>query len=318
MTDNEFILFDRITKIQSVIRQYGEENFYISFSGGKDSTVLSWLVDEALPGNKIPRVYADTGIELKMIRDFVMNKAKTDDRFHIIKPSKPIIPTLREVGYPFKSKVHASKLASYQNHISTDGKISKAVQGYARGEYKRHDANCPKILTYQFNPEYALKVSAKCCIEMKEKPLERWSKEQRKPFGMIGIRGSEGGRREHAQCLAFHGDKLWHFQPLVIVSDEWEEWLIEEKGIEICDIYRPPYNFRRTGCKGCPFNQHLQRELDTLEKYFPNERKQCEIIWKPVYQEYRRLGYRLNKGEQGAQEEFRDEDFEEGENHATD
>ena len=33
-----------------------------------------------------------------------------------------------------------------------------------------------------------------------------------------------------------------------------------------------------------------------LEKFFPSERKQCEMIWKPVYDEYRRINYRL-KGE---------------------
>lgn len=31
---NEFLLQDRIQKIQQIIRKYGEENFYISFSGG--------------------------------------------------------------------------------------------------------------------------------------------------------------------------------------------------------------------------------------------------------------------------------------------
>lgn len=50
----EMLLFDRVTKIQSVMRQHGEENFHLSFSGGKDSTVLHYLVDEALPNNKIP------------------------------------------------------------------------------------------------------------------------------------------------------------------------------------------------------------------------------------------------------------------------
>lgn len=73
-------------------------------------------------------------------------------------------------------------------------------------------------------------------------------------------------------------------------------WLINEYNIEICNIYNPPYNFTRTSCKGCPFARNLQKELDTLEKYFPAERKQCEYIWKPVYNEYRRIGYRLNKG----------------------
>ena len=32
MTENEFILNDRITKIKSVIDKYGENNFYIGFS----------------------------------------------------------------------------------------------------------------------------------------------------------------------------------------------------------------------------------------------------------------------------------------------
>lgn len=29
-----------------------------------------------------------------------------------------------------------------------------------------------------------------------------------------------------------------------------------------------------------------------------NERKACEVIWKPVYEEYRRIDYRLTKSEQ--------------------
>ena len=90
MTDNELLLQDRVDKIKQVIDDYGEENFYISFSGGKDSTVLSWLIDHAVPNNSIPRVYADTGIELNIIRDFVQNLAKNDDRVVMIKPATPI------------------------------------------------------------------------------------------------------------------------------------------------------------------------------------------------------------------------------------
>ena len=71
MTENEFILEDRLAKIRSTIEKYGEENFYLSFSGGKDSTVLSALLDMSCPGNKIPRVYANTGIEYWLILEFV-------------------------------------------------------------------------------------------------------------------------------------------------------------------------------------------------------------------------------------------------------
>ena len=40
---------------------------------------------------------------------------------------------------------------------------------------------------------------------------------------------------------------------------------------------------------------NLQEQLDIMDTYLPNEKKQCEILWKPVYDEYRRLGYRLRK-----------------------
>ena len=112
--DNEFLLEDRLEKIRSTINKYGEDNFYISFSGGKDSTVLSALVDMALPGNKIPRVYADTGIELNMVRNFVFEMQKTDDRVVIIKPSVPIKQMLEKEGYPFKSKEHSERVYYYQ------------------------------------------------------------------------------------------------------------------------------------------------------------------------------------------------------------
>ena len=288
MITNEFILMDRVQKIKQIINQYGEENFYLSFSGGKDSTVLSALVDLALPNNQIPRVFADTGIDLNIVRDFVFDMAKSDDRFVIIKPSVPIKQMLEKDGYPFKSKKHAKKLGTYQRNGWT-----KTTQNYLYPSDECKTFACPKILRYQFSEDFKLKVDYKCCVNLKENPLREWAKENHKPIAIVGIMKSEGGSRLKGKCLAFNNKKLKAFQPLIPVTKEWENWFISEYNIQICDIYYPPYNFDRTGCKGCPFNIYLQKELDVLEKYFPNEKKQCEIIWKPVYDEYRRLGYRL-------------------------
>lgn len=84
MTEEEFLLKDRIAKIKSINEQYNLlENSYISFSGGKDSTVLSYLIDEALPGNKIPRVFINTGIEYNLILKFVKEKQLADERIYI-------------------------------------------------------------------------------------------------------------------------------------------------------------------------------------------------------------------------------------------
>ena len=303
MTENEFLLEDRKAKIQSVMRQYGEENFYISFSGGKDSTVLHHLVDEALPGNKIPRVYSNTGIEYNEVVKFVRGLAEEDSRIQIIEPRVPIRKMLEEEGYPFKSKFHSAKVERYQKH----GLDRKSVRIYLgmeptkNGVYLTGDNSCPKILKYQFEEGTSFKISNKCCDRLKKDLLHEWQRENKKTYGILGIMPDEGGQRASAKCLAFSDGKLKNFQPLVPLTKAWEDWYIKKRGFRLCKLYYPPYNFERTGCKGCPYNIHIQRELDTLDKFFPNERKQCERIWKPVYEEYRRIGYRLRPLEFGRQ-----------------
>lgn len=109
------------------------------------------------------------------------------------------------------------------------------------------------------------------------------------------MRSEEGGNRSHLGCLT---EKNTKFHPLIKVNEAWEDWFIEKYDIKLCSLYYEPYNFKRTGCKGCPFSLDLEEQLKIMEVYLPEERKQCEIIWKPVYEEYRRLNYRLSKMEQ--------------------
>ena len=296
---NEFLLQDRLQKIRQIIRKYGEENFYVSFSGGKDSTVLSALLDMALPDNKIPRVYANTGIEYRLILDFVEREREKPHNWElvILKPEIPIKPMLEKEGYPFKSKIHSHCVNLYQ--IGSDNKM---VLGYTGKRPETwHTRTCPKILEYQFTSENRLRISDKCCENLKEKPLINYAKENGKSISIIGTMREEGGRRTNISCLTFSGKSLRKFQPLAPITKEWEEWFITTYKVELCDLYKPPYKFSRTGCKGCPFALNLKEELDTLERFFPAERKQCEIIWKPVYDEYRRLGYRLRKPDEGRQ-----------------
>jgi len=262
--DNEFLLTDRLTKIKSVINEYGEENFYISFSGGKDSTVLSALIDMDIPDNKIPRVYANTGIELNMIRDFVLDLAKSDSRIEVLKPSKPIKQVLESDGYPFKSKVFSIYVNRYRRLGNT-----KSIQVYTgRHPKKWHAKNsCPKSLLYLFSEDYkpTIPISAKCCDRLKKEPLHNYEKLHNRPYRIIGVMQAEGGGRQNAQCLAFTNGKLKAFQPLAPVTKDWEEWFIQAYNIRICDIYKPPYNFDRTGCKGCPFYSYGQNTKNTTD-----------------------------------------------------
>ena len=82
--DYETILFDRLEIIKLTNKQYDLEKYgYVSFSGGGDSTMLHYLVDLALPNNKIPRVFINTGIEYNDIVEYVKEMQKQDDRIII-------------------------------------------------------------------------------------------------------------------------------------------------------------------------------------------------------------------------------------------
>ena len=290
--DNELILFDRLEVIKQTIEKYGEENFYLAFSGGKDSTIVHYLLDMALPNNKIPRVFSNTGIEYNLVVKFVREREREDKRFVIVSPKSNIKTTLEKVGYPFKSKDHSNMVHEWQR----GNRHTTSMKKYLSEEKSRF--TCPKILRYQFTDDFKLKVSNKCCNEMKKKPSLEWQRLNKRPIVITGMMRDEGGARNHIDCIVTKKDKVVKFHPLSKVNAEWENWFIKQYNVKLCELYYEPYNFKRTGCKGCPFNPTLEEQMTILDKYFPNERKQCEFIWKPVYEEYRRIGYRLNPEEQ--------------------
>lgn len=291
--DYELTLFDRINMIKDTLNKYGEDNFYISFSGGKDSTILHYLIDLALPNNHIPRVFINTGIEYIDIVKFVNELASSDNRFVIIKANKPIKTILETYGYPFKSKQHSHNVEIYQNNKGiTTTNINYLGMGH------KTKFLCPKILEYQFSENFKIKISDQCCYKLKKEPIKKWMKENNKTITITGMRKEEGGNRNNLTCAIFNGKDLVKFHPLVPVDNAWEEEFIKRNNIKLCRLYYAPFNFKRTGCKGCPFSLDLQEQLSIMKKYLPNERKQCEFIWKPVYEEYRKLNYRLKNVEQ--------------------
>lgn len=293
MTEYEFILEDRITKIKSINEQYDLLNkAYISFSGGKDSTVIHYLLDKAIPDNNIPRVFFNTGIEYRAILEFVKEQAEKDKRFVIVNSGINIPAMLEEVGYPFKSKEHSQKVSYYQH-----SGLGKTVLNYL-GEGTKKDFLCPEKLKYNFTPEFNIKVSDKCCRKLKKEVAETWGGQNNRPITITGIRQGEKGLRQSMQgCTVFYDDDckdLKKFHPLFPCTDTFINEFTERENIKLCKLYYPPYNFKRTGCKGCPFSTDLQEQLEIMAMFLPAEKKQCEKIWGKVYSEYRRIGYRLN------------------------
>lgn len=85
------------TRIMEWYMKHGGQVF-VSFSGGKDSTVLLDLARRVYPD--IPAVYVDTGLEYPELRDFV----KTKDNVNWLRPKYPFSQIIEKYGYPVISK----------------------------------------------------------------------------------------------------------------------------------------------------------------------------------------------------------------------
>ena len=85
-------------RIREWVSHWGQEGVYVSFSGGKDSTVLLHLVREMYPD--VPGVFVDTGLEYPEIRQFV----RTFDNIIWLKPKMNFRQVIEKYGYPFISK----------------------------------------------------------------------------------------------------------------------------------------------------------------------------------------------------------------------
>lgn len=131
----------KIMKTQQRIREwvnyYGVNGVYVSFSGGKDSTVLLHLVRQLYPS--IKAVFSDTGLEFPEIRDFV----KTVDNVDWVKPEKTFKQIILGKGYPLFSKEIAETIWFARKIVGGGG------QPYCTETNLRERDNSQTLGTYQ-------------------------------------------------------------------------------------------------------------------------------------------------------------------------
>lgn len=156
----------------------------------------------------------------------------------------------------------------------------------------------PDSLRFQFTPQYAEthNWSDMCCKEFKHGVLAEWERNNGYKYTFTGMRREEGGNRSNLNCIT-KGSHSIHLNILAPVTDEWEQMFIKKYNVELCELYLPPFNFKRTGCMFCPFSRDLQEQLDTIKMYDYKLYKQANLLWKTTYDEYRRIGYRLRKND---------------------
>lgn len=103
-------------RIFEYVMHFGVNNCYISFSGGKDSTVLLDIARQEFP--ELKAVFVNTGLEYPEIVQFV----KTFDNVEIIRPDKSFKQVLTEYGYPLVNKGVARAVCYTKNYLNNNCK----------------------------------------------------------------------------------------------------------------------------------------------------------------------------------------------------
>lgn len=120
-------------RIREWVEHFGIDGVYVSFSGGKDSTVLLTIARELYPD--IKAVFVDTGLEYPEIRQFVKKFENVD----WIKPKMTFKQVIEKYGYPFISKevsecVYGAR--KYLTQLIADGTIITDRQTDRQYPYK--------------------------------------------------------------------------------------------------------------------------------------------------------------------------------------
>jgi len=92
---------------------------YVSFSGGKDSTVLLHIARQIYPD--IPAVFSNTGLEYPEIRRF----AKAHDNVETVQPKIPYNEVISTYGYPLIGKEVAEAIYYARKIRSQDVQVER-------------------------------------------------------------------------------------------------------------------------------------------------------------------------------------------------
>lgn len=240
---------------------------FVSFSGGKDSTVLLHLCRQIDP--TIVGVFCDTGLEYPEIKDFV----KCQQNIVTIRPKMGFKQVLEKYGWPIVSKE--------QSHYIGQCQRTKSKKLY---DYRMHgkglNGKTGKISNkWQYLVSSPLKISATCCDIMKKNPFKKYVKETGlKPI--IGTMASESRLRERQWlkngCNSFQDGKE-SCKPLSFWKEKDIYEYLELYDLKISEIYAK--GAKRTGCVFCLYGYHMEKQgetrLDLLKNTHPNLYEYC-------------------------------------------
>lgn len=242
---------------------------YVSFSGGKDSTLLLWLARKIYPD--IKAVFCNTGNEYPDIVKFVRDMKNRGENVEIIYPKLKPKEVLSKYGFPLVSKETSGII--HDLRTNPNNVRSKRARGEIKTSYR--GTFSPK---WNFLVTETFGTSNKCCDKLKKEPFHRFEKEH-KLAPIVGIMADESRQRKtdyvnRGGCNVFNDSELHKSKSLPLSiwleKDVWD--CIERYNIPIAEIYRK--GAKRTGCMFClygaqfPDDNRLKLCYDLYPKFY--------------------------------------------------
>ena len=259
---------------------------YISFSGGKDSTVLLDIVRKMYP--EATAMYVDTGLEYPEIKQFV----KTFPNVDIIRPEKMFNKVIEEYGFPIISKevsecISQARIALERNNGQYQYRLD-ALNGTRKDKNgKKSPYNYTK---WKFLLDAPFKISNKCCNIMKKNPAHKYYKETgRAPI--IATMTAESRLRESQYlkqgCNGFN-NKIPTSTPMAFWTEQDVLKYLKDYNIPYCSVYGEikidengkyyTTGCERTGCCFCGYGAHLDDIPNRFQRLKITHPKQYDYI----------------------------------------
>ena len=254
------------TKILEWYLHYGGK-VCVSFSGGKDSTVLLDLARRVAPD--IQAVYADTGLEYPEIRSFV----RTVPNVSWVRPELPFSRVIEQYGYPVVSKEVARRI-----YYARKGSMWAILQLQGKNRDGSASKFAQRYIKWAHLTDAPFRISDQCCMVMKERPLDRFTRDTGlQPI--IGTMACESMRRQMAYldtgCNGF-SKRRPSSQPMSFWMEQDVLRYLKLTGIPYASgIYGEiaedsgkltTTGVSRTGCMFCMFGVHMDKRPNRFER----------------------------------------------------
>lgn len=252
------------------IKQFYEHfdgKVYVSFSGGKDSTVLLHLVRSLFP--EVSAVFVDTGLEYPEVRSFV----KSFDNVTILRPEMSFNKVIEEYGYPVISKEVAQFIED--NRKNPNGYTAKKFN--PNSDYVKKYGSRFCLAKWNFLKDSDIKISSQCCRIMKKTPAKKFEKESGlKPYIATMAAESNLRKQEYIKkgCNSFES-KRPASTPLGFWTEQDILQYLVENNLPYCSVYGEikqdkngkyyTTGAKRTGCMFCMFGVHNEKSPNKFE-----------------------------------------------------